>query len=51
MSFYTNPNNFADPTVLPDFFIIPAHKVATLSEDYNGQRRPLKGKIVDYQDK
>ena len=44
-------NKFSDPAVLPDFYIIPSDKVATLSEDYNGQRRLLKGKIVDYQDK
>lgn len=44
-------NKFADPTVLPDFYIIPSDKVANLSEDYNGQRRLLKSKIVDYQDK
>lgn len=44
-------NKFADPTVLPDFYIIPSDKVAGLSENYNGQLRLLKGKIVDYQNK
>lgn len=44
-------NKFDDPTVLPDFYIIPSQKVAGLSEDYNGQLRLLKGKIVNYQDK
>ncbi len=44
-------NKFADPTVLPDFYIIPSAKVAGLSEDYNGQLRLLKGKIIDYQNK
>ena len=44
-------NKFADPTVLPDFYIIPSERVAGLSENYNGQLRLLKGKIVDYQDK
>jgi hypothetical protein len=44
-------NKFADPTVLPDFYIIPSDRVLALSEDYNGQRRLLKSKIVDYQDK
>ncbi len=29
-------NKFADPTVLPDFYIIPSDKVAGLSENYNG---------------
>lgn len=44
-------NKFADPTVLPDFYIIPSTKIAGLSENYNGQLRLLKGKIVDYKDK
>ena len=44
-------NKFSDPTVSPDFYIIPSDRVLALSEDYNGQRRLLKGKIVDYQDK
>lgn len=44
-------NKFADPTVLPDFYIIPSVMVAGLSENYNGQFRLLKGKIVAYQNK
>lgn len=44
-------NKFEDPTVLPDFYIIPSNKVLGLSENYNGQLRLLKGKIIDYQDK
>jgi hypothetical protein len=43
-------NKFSDPTVTPDFYIIPSRRVVKLSENYNGQRRLLKGKIVDYQD-
>jgi len=44
-------NKFADPKVLPDFFIIPSGKIIGMSENYNGELRLLKGKIVDYQDK
>jgi hypothetical protein len=44
-------NKFADPTVLPDFYIIPSAEAAGLSENYKGQLRLLKGKIVIYQDK
>lgn len=44
-------NKFADPTVLPDFYIIPSDRVTGLSENYNGQLRLLKGSIVSYQDK
>jgi hypothetical protein len=44
-------NKFADPTVLPDFYIIPSDKISGLLENYNGQMRLLKGSIVSYQDK
>lgn len=44
-------NKFSYTTVLPDFYIIPSDKVAGLSDNYNGQLRLLKGKIVDFQDK
>lgn len=44
-------NKFADPTILPDFYIIPSEKIGGLSENYNGQLRLLKGKIVTYQNK
>lgn len=44
-------NKFGDPTILPDFYIIPSEKIAGLSENYNGQLRLLKGKIVTYQNK
>ena len=42
---------FADPTMLPDFYIIPSDKVDRLSENYNGQLRLLKSSITDYQNK
>ncbi len=44
-------NKFADPTVLPDFYIIPSDEVAGLLKNYKGQLRLLKGSIVGYQDK
>lgn len=44
-------NKFADPSVLPDFYIIPSKKIAGLSENYKGQKRLLKRKITDYQGK
>lgn len=43
-------NNFADPTVLPDFYIIPSERVKGISENYNGQLRHLKRKIISYKD-
>ncbi len=42
-------NKFSDPTVTPYFFIIPSKKVPKLSENYNGQLRLLKRKIIGYQ--
>ena len=44
-------NKFTDPTILPDFYIIPSDKITKLSENYNGQLRLLKGKIISYQNK
>jgi len=44
-------NKFAGPTILPDFYIITSEKIGGLSENYNGQPRLLKRKIVTYQNK
>ncbi len=41
-------NKFANPTILPDFYIIPSNKVVGLSKNYKGQLRLLKGKIVSF---
>lgn len=39
---------FDDPTLMPDFYIIPSEKISSLSENYSSQLRLLKGAIIDY---
>ncbi len=44
-------NKFPNIEILPDFYIIPSQKIQKLAENYSGQKRLLKSRIVNYEGK
>ncbi|WP_425637923.1 hypothetical protein ACPUEN_00710 [Algoriphagus yeomjeoni] len=44
-------NKFDEVGVIPEIFIVPSQDVVTLLTDFSGQKRIMKGKILDYKDK
>lgn len=42
---------FDDPSVLPDFYIIPSQLIISMQENYSNQLRLLKGSIEKYKNK
>jgi hypothetical protein len=43
-------NKFKEPSILPDFYIIPSESIAGLAKSYKQEIRLLKGDIVTYKD-
>jgi hypothetical protein len=41
---------FSDPTILPDFYIIPSNDIAELRSIFKKEHRLMKGKLSAYKD-
>ena len=39
------------PTYMPDIFVVPSGNVSSISENYNGELRVMKGKLQGFKDR
>ena len=49
--FVTFNKKLDDPTYMPDIYVVPSNDVSAITEDYNGEKRVMKGKLQGFKDR